>query len=58
MEIEYFTKHSLARAAALDPRCKAIKQLTPVAFLHYTVNAKIPLFSTEQLKQISIREVR
>lgn len=54
---EYFTKHSLARAAGLDPRSKAIKALQPVAYLHYTVGSKIPLYSVEQLKEITIREV-
>jgi hypothetical protein len=57
MEIEYFTKHSPARAARLDPRCKAIKALQPVAYLHYTVGSKIPLCSAEHLKVISIRKV-
>ncbi|HXO95915.1 MAG TPA: hypothetical protein VN857_04965 [Chthoniobacterales bacterium] len=55
MITEYFTKHSLARAAGLDPRCKAIKALPPVAYLHYTVGSKIPLYSFEQLTEIAIK---
>jgi hypothetical protein len=55
METEFFTKHSLARAAGLEPRCKAIKALKPVAYLHYTVGGKIPLYSVEQLREITIK---
>ena len=49
---EFFTKHSLARAARLDARCKAIKSLEPVAYLHYTTEGKIALYSVEQLREL------
>jgi hypothetical protein len=57
MEPEYYTKHSLARAARLEPRCKAIKNLKPVAYLHYKVGSKIPLYSVEQLRELT-KEVK
>jgi hypothetical protein len=53
MEPEYYTKHSLARAARLDARCKAIKSLEPVAYLHYTTAGKIALYSVEQLRELT-----
>jgi hypothetical protein len=50
---EFFTKHSLARTARLDARCKAIKSLEPVAYLHYTTAGKIALYSVEQLQTLT-----
>jgi hypothetical protein len=52
MEPEYYTKHSLARAARIEPRCKAIKNLQPVAYLYYTADSKIALYSVEQLREL------
>jgi hypothetical protein len=57
MEPEYYTKHSLPRAARLDARCKAIKSLDPVGYLYYTTEGKIALYSVEQLRELT-KEVK
>ena len=51
----YLTKTALARAAGLDPRDKAIKELEPDAFLS-TGNKRLDLFKVAFVEVLKARK--